>query len=96
MLNNFFSPKNPLFLVIYYTIVLVYDTLYHHHLIHNLLLSIDAQFQSIIYRTFLCVLSPSFRIIVLRKMTLKSKKWCNNNNTLFQTIVHMDNKKIQC
>ena len=36
---------------------------------------IYAQFQSTIYRTFLCVISPSFRIVVLRKMSLKFKKW---------------------
>ena len=47
----------------------------NYHLVHNLSLSMYAQFQSIIYRTFLCVLSPSFRIVVLRKMTLKFKKW---------------------
>ena len=36
---------------------------------------IYAQFQSIFYRTFLCVLSPSFIIVVLKKVTLKFKKW---------------------
>ena len=35
--------NNPLFLVIYYTIILVYDTfcaISNHHLVHNILLSI--------------------------------------------------------
>ena len=64
---------NPLFLVIYYTLILVYDifcAIGNQHLAHILLLSIYAQFQSILYQTFLCVLSPSFKIVVLRRNTL--------------------------
>ena len=65
MLNKKKFPKKSLvFGDILHTIILVYDTfcaIRNHHLVHNLLLSIYAQFQSIIYRTFLCVLSPSIK-----------------------------------
>ena len=65
MLNKKKILKNTLFLEIYYTIILVYDTfcpIWNNHLVHNLLLGIYAQFQSILYRTFLCVLSPSLKL----------------------------------
>ena len=44
-----------------------------------------AEYQSIIYRTFLRVFSPNFKIVVLRKMTLKFKKWY----TCYNVVVNM-------
>ena len=41
----------------------------------------NAQFQSILYRTFLCVLSPSFEIDVLQNMTL-AVAYCTCSKTV--------------